>query len=117
MGYHARAVRAILLCFQTLMFPRGTILANSKQSAKRARVSERQRVRNRTYVTSTRTLVRKAESAIKAGDAESTATSLHDAIALLDRAASKGVIHPNQAARRKSRLMAKFNKAESDSAA
>lgn len=89
-------------------------MANSKQSAKRARVSERQRIRNRVYITSTRTLVRKAESAIKTGNDETTATSLHEAIALLDRAASKGVIHPNQAARRKSRLMAKFNKAAAE---
>lgn len=88
-------------------------MANSKQSAKRARVSERRRVSNRTYVTSTRTLVRKAEATMKTTDTAAAKGDLDNAIALLDRAASKGVIHPNNAARRKSRLMAKYNKAMS----
>jgi small subunit ribosomal protein S20 len=84
-------------------------LANSKSAAKRARVAERRRVRNRRYRSATRTLVRRAEVLIKQADEQAAAGAVGNAISLLDRAAAKGVIHPNNAARRKSRLMAKYN--------
>jgi small subunit ribosomal protein S20 len=90
-------------------------LANSKQSAKRARVSERRRVRNRVFRVSTRTFVRRAETAIRT-DSDTVQDELKQAIAQLDRAANKGIIHKNNAARRKSRLMAKYNKANAASA-
>lgn len=86
-------------------------MANSKSAAKRARTSERRRVENRRYRSSARTLVRRAEETITAGDQDTASGSVVEAIALLDRAARKGVLHPNNAARRKSRLMAKLNKA------
>jgi small subunit ribosomal protein S20 len=54
--------------------------------------------------------VKKAERSITASDTE-TVETLRIACAELDKAASKGVLHKNNAARRKSRLMAKFNKA------
>jgi small subunit ribosomal protein S20 len=85
-------------------------LANSKSAEKRIRVSERRRLRNRPYRTAARTFVKKAEVAIRAGEAETAATAVGDAISMLDRVAGKGVIHKNNAARRKSRLMSKFNK-------
>ena len=85
-------------------------MANSKQSAKRARVSERRRIRNRVYKVSTRTFVRRAEEAVTRNDADTAQEELRRAIAQLDRAANKGIIHKNNAARRKSRLMAKYNK-------
>jgi small subunit ribosomal protein S20 len=85
-------------------------LANSKSAEKRIRVAERKRVRNRPYRTAARTFVKKAEIAIRAGDEEVAATAVGDAISMLDRVASKGVIHRNNAARRKSRLMLKFNR-------
>lgn len=84
-------------------------MANSKSALKRVRVAERRRIRNRTYRSASRTLVRRAESMIAAGDAEAAAAAIGDAISMLDRTAGKGVIHPNNAARRKSRLMAKYN--------
>lgn len=84
-------------------------MANSKSAAKRARVAERRRVRNRRYRSSTRTLVRRAEVLINQADEQAAAGAVANAISLLDRAAAKGVIHPNNAARRKSRLMAKYN--------
>lgn len=87
-------------------------MANSKSSAKRARVAERRRIRNRTFRSASRTLVRKAEQAIAAADAEAAKGSVDRALAMLDRAAGKGIIHRNNAARRKSRLMAKYNKAQ-----
>lgn len=59
----------------------------------------------------TKTLVKKAELAIAAGDAESARLAVRKAIGQLDRAATKGVIHANAAARRKSRLVLKYNAA------
>jgi small subunit ribosomal protein S20 len=85
-------------------------LANNKSAKKRIRVAERRRQRNRPYRTAARTYVKKAEVAIRAGDSETAATAVGDAISMLDRVAGKGIIHKNNAARRKSRLMAKFNR-------
>ena len=84
-------------------------MANSKSAEKRIRVSEQKRVRNRPFRTAARTYVKKAELAIRSGDQEAASSAVGDAISMLDRVASKGVIHRNNAARRKSRLMAKFN--------
>ena len=84
-------------------------MANNKSAEKRIRVAERRRLRNRPYRTAARTFVKKAEVAIRAGDQDVAATSVGDAISMLDRVAGKGIIHKNNAARRKSRLMAKFN--------
>ena len=84
-------------------------MANSKQSAKRARVSEKKRTRNRVLRVAARSRIRQANEAIVAGDETLTAEALNAAISLLDRAANKGIIHANNAARRKSRLMARYN--------
>lgn len=56
-----------------------------------------------------RTFVKKARKLMEAGDLEAAARAIGDAISTLDRAAAKGVIHKNNAARRKSRLMKRFN--------
>jgi small subunit ribosomal protein S20 len=85
-------------------------LANNKAAEKRIRVNEQKRLRNRPYRTAARTFVKKAETAIRSGDVEVAASAVGDAISTLDRVANKGIIHPNNAARRKSRLMAKFNR-------
>lgn len=53
--------------------------------------------------------MKRAELAIQAGDQEAAQAAVTSAVSALDRTASKKVIHPNNAARRKSRLMAKFN--------
>jgi small subunit ribosomal protein S20 len=90
-------------------------LANSKSAEKRARTNERRRIRNRRYRSATRTLVRRAEALIAPAEAEAAAGAVTNAVSLLDRAAAKGIIHPNNAARRKSRLMAKYNKLASAS--
>ena len=85
-------------------------MANSKSAEKRIKVNERRRLRNQSYRSATRTLVRKAERAIEVGAGEETNTALIAAISKLDKAANKGIIHRNNAARKKSRLMARFNK-------
>jgi small subunit ribosomal protein S20 len=84
-------------------------LANTRQSKKRILINETKRLRNRPYRSAARTYVKKAEIAIKAGDQELASTAVGDALSMLDRVASKGIIHRNNAARRKSRLMNKFN--------
>jgi small subunit ribosomal protein S20 len=85
-------------------------LANNDSARKRIRVAEQKRLRNRPYRTAARTFVKKAELAIRAGDQTTAATAVGDAISMLDRVSNKGIIHRNNAARRKSRLMIKFNR-------
>ena len=77
---------------------------------KTARVQERRRVANRRVRSSTRTAVRKAVRTIESGEAAEAATAVAQAVSALDRADTKGVIHPNNAARRKSRLMKRLAK-------
>lgn len=84
-------------------------MAHSKSALKRIRVAERRRLENRPYRSASRTLVRRAEDAIAAGDKDEAAEAVLRAVKMLDRTAGKGVIHANNAARRKSRLMAKYN--------
>jgi small subunit ribosomal protein S20 len=85
-------------------------LANSKSAEKRIRVAERRRLRNKPHRTEARSSVKKAEVLIADGDPAEAVAAVKHAISTLDRVASKGVIHKNNAARRKSRLMAKLNK-------
>jgi small subunit ribosomal protein S20 len=76
-------------------------LANTASAIKRVRSNNRKRIRNKITRSRTRTAVRAAREATPE---EAKAATLA-AISALDRAAQKGVIHPNNAARRKSRLM------------
>lgn len=82
-----------------------------RQRAKVVRQQLARRLRNRFFRTTTRTLVGKARRAIAGGDRENAAAAVGEAVKQLDKAAGKGVIHRNNAARRKSRLMAAFAKA------
>ena len=84
-------------------------MANSKSSKKRIRVAERRAERNKPLRTEARTYVKKAEVAIAAGDVAAAEVATREAISVLDKVAVKDVIHKNNAARRKSRLMVKFN--------
>lgn len=80
-------------------------MANIKSQIKRNRQSEKRRVANRVVRGRTRTFVAKAKVAIETGNQESAVQAIQIAISSLDQAAQKGVIHRNNAARRKSRLM------------
>jgi small subunit ribosomal protein S20 len=80
-------------------------LANIKSAIKRNRQNEKRRLHNRVFRGSTRTQIRKARLAIENGEKVSAAEEVHQAVIQLDRAAAKGIIHKNNAARRKSRLM------------
>ena len=86
-------------------------LRMQRQRAKVVRRQEARRLRNRFVRTTARTLVGKARQAISGGDREAASGAVADAVRQLDRAAGKGVIHRNNAARRKSRLMAALAKA------
>lgn len=78
---------------------------------KAMRSSERKRVQNRVYRSRAGTYVKRARSLIEAGRLEEAQEAVRLAVIALDRAAQKGVIHQNNAARRKSRLMQMFNRA------
>src|SRR5918997_5661665 len=72
------------------------------------RVAERRRVRNRTVKSAVKTFIRKAEATITTSVEEAQAQVVQ-AIKSLDKAATKGILHKRNAARRKSRLMKKLN--------
>jgi small subunit ribosomal protein S20 len=86
-------------------------LANTKSAKKAIGVQQRQKERNKPIVSSTRTAVTKARSLILQKDLEAAKAAVKQATQELDRAAQKGVIHPNNAARRKSRLVKQLNDA------
>ncbi len=81
------------------------------------RVAERRRVRNKPIRSLCKTNITKAEKLIFSGEVEAAQKAVITAISSLDRAAEKGVIHPNNAARRKSRLMKKLNQTQAPSSA
>jgi small subunit ribosomal protein S20 len=83
-------------------------LANTKSSEKRIRSNERRHLRNQMYRSRVKTMIRKAEEAIFGGQPSDEAIRL--AMSTLDKAAVKGIIHKNNAARRKSRLAQKLTK-------
>ena len=78
-------------------------MANIKSQIKRNRQNDKRRLRNRVYRGTARIAVKNARTAIDSGVPESKA-ALISAISALDKAAQKGVVHKNNAARRKSRL-------------
>ncbi len=80
-------------------------MANIKSQIKRNRQNEKRRLRNRYHAGRARTFLKKARVAIESGEVQDARAATIQAISALDRAAGKGVIHPNNAARRKSRLM------------
>ncbi len=79
-------------------------MANIKSQKKRIILNETNRQRNVAVRSRMKTLVKSAASAIEAKDAELVKTEVPKALSAIDRAAQKGVIHRNQAARRKSAL-------------
>ncbi|NLG40241.1 MAG: 30S ribosomal protein S20 [Chloroflexi bacterium] len=84
-------------------------MANIKSQIKRNKQNAAARLRNRVYRGSARTFVRRAQAAVRSENTELAEAEVLKAIRALDKAAAKGVIHKNNAARRKSRLMAHFN--------
>lgn len=89
-----------------------SLMANTKSAIKHIRTSEQRRVRNRAVKTAARTRVKQAHTAISQDPAEAAA-NITAAVQALDKAAQKGVIHRNNAARRKSRLVSLLRRSES----
>ena len=79
-------------------------MANIKSQIKRNRQNERRRERNKTVRTRLKTEGKKVREAAGSGDAEAASSQLRTTARLLDKAASKGMVHPRTAARRKSKL-------------
>lgn len=80
-------------------------MANIKSQIKRNRQNDKRRLRNRVVRGSTRSFIAKARTALGGSSTETATEAVKTAIRMLDKAAEKGVIHKNNAARRKSRLM------------
>ena len=85
-------------------------MANSPQARKRARQNDVRRTRNASQRSMVRTYIKKVEAAIQAGDSGAARTALNDAIPIIDRMATRGIMHRNKAARHKSRLNQRINK-------
>ena len=83
-------------------------MANIKSQIKRNRQNEKRRMRNKSVKSSLKTAIRKYNEAVNGGDADNATTLLRDASRKLDKAVSKGVIHKNQAANRKSAIARKL---------
>ncbi len=82
-------------------------MANIKSQLKRIKTNEKARLRNKSVKSSLKTSIRRFREAAETGDRDAALTRLHDASRALDKAASKGVIHANQAANRKSAMAEK----------
>ena len=89
-------------------------MANIKSAIKRNRQNIKRRLRNRQYRGSARSYVKRARIAMEEGEKEMARTETLNAVRALDKAVSKGVIHKNNAARRKSRLMKSLGALESE---
>lgn len=86
-------------------------MPNIKQQEKRMRQAAKRRLRNRSRKSEIKTYIRKFEAALQRGDREESELYLRKAVKALDKAAGDGIIHKNNAANRKSRIMRKFNHA------
>jgi len=89
----------------------------TKSAQKQVRVAERKQLRNKSIRSECKTNISRAEGLIFSGELEAAQEAVSAAIRSLDKAAEKGIIHPNNATRRKSRLMKKLNEAQSSSSA
>ena len=87
-------------------------MPGSRSAQKQVRVAERRRLGNKSIRSLCKTNITKAERLIFLGELEAAREAVVAAISALDKATEKGVIHPNNAARRKSRLMKKLNEAQ-----
>jgi len=84
-------------------------VANIKSQKKRVLTNEKAHQRNRAYKSELKTAIKKVHTAIEAGDGAAAKAAALEASTLLDKAASKGIIHKSQAANRKSGIMKAAN--------
>ena len=86
-------------------------MAKSKTPAKRARIAEANRLRNKAYKSRLNTYIKGYEASLNGEDMDIAREKLQKVISLIDKNVSKGVLHKNTAARKKSKLSRKFNQA------
>ena len=86
-------------------------MANIKSSIKRIRVTETKTLRNRMVKSSVKTFIRKFEDSLTTGNIDEAKRLYPRLSHVIDKAAAKGILHKNTAARKKSRLALKLNKA------
>ena len=84
-------------------------MAHSSSAKKSIRQNAKRYQRNRAYRTRYRRLVRKTQAALESGDATAAEATVQQTVSVLDDTAGKGIIHPNKAARLKSRLVRRLN--------
>lgn len=84
-------------------------MANIKSAIKRIKITEKNNAKNTSEKSAMRTAIKKVEAAVFNNDAALAKEALVQAVRKLDKAATKGLIHKNAAARQKSRLMKKVN--------
>ncbi|MDO4919423.1 30S ribosomal protein S20 [Kocuria sp.] len=85
-------------------------MANIKSQKKRILTNEKARLRNNSYKSELKTLIRKVDAAVESGNKDAAAETLRNASRKLDKAVSKGVLHKNTAANKKSGLAKKVAK-------
>lgn len=83
-------------------------MANTKSAKKSIKVQERRRVRNQVVRTKVRSVFKKANKELADNNKEAAGALVTRAVSEMDKAVAKGVVHKNQAARKKSRLMKKL---------
>ncbi len=88
----------------------------SKSAQKQVRVSSRRQMRNKSVRSSLKTSITRAEKLLFSGELDEAQKVVAEAVASLDKAANKGIIHSNNAARRKARLMKRLNQATASAA-
>ena len=84
-------------------------MAKSKTPAKRARIAEANRLRNKSYKTKLKSTIKKYEESLTQNDVEVAKDNLLQVTSLIDKSISKGILHKNTAAHKKSSLTKKFN--------
>jgi small subunit ribosomal protein S20 len=85
-------------------------VANIKSALKRIKVAEKRRLRNAIMKSRVRTAIRRFKEALDKGDAEAVRETMAKAFSVIDKAAAKGVLHKNNAARKKAKLSRKLTK-------
>lgn len=83
----------------------------NKSAEKQTRVASRRQQRNKGVRSSVKTMVSRAEKLVLNGDMDAAKEAVTEAVSALDKAAEKGILHANNAARRKARLVKKLNQA------
>jgi|YNPBryBLVA2012_1023415.scaffolds.fasta_scaffold00641_7 small subunit ribosomal protein S20 len=87
-------------------------VANIKSAIKRVKIAERNRLRNKAYKSTVKTLIKKCLLAVQAGDVAQGEVALRFAYSKIDKAVKRGVLHPNNGARKKARLARKLKQLE-----